>query len=105
MSLATSGGARVAVEMQTNSLSFGSNGFVQLFSRSFTMDERQLHPMCFKHVQVWVTGVIHSASHHFSELLQVHTTVLRSEVIPLHTVAYPELVSRGVSNVANVSVW
>ena len=39
-----------------------------------------------RHVQVWMAEVTHSMSNHFSEVPQVHTTVLRSEVIPLHII-------------------
>ena len=36
-------------------------------------------------MQVWMAEVTHSASHHVSELPQVHAAVLRSEVIPLRS--------------------
>ena len=47
--------------------------------------KRQFHSSHSRHVQVWMAEVTHSASHHFSELPQVHAAVLRSEVIPLHS--------------------
>ena len=42
-------------------------------------------PCDSRHVRVLVTEVTHSTSNHFSEPPHIHTTVLRSEVIPVHS--------------------
>ena len=81
--LATSVGAKVPVEMLTNSLSFGSKWFVQKLQNGLNVS---FIPSDSRYVQVWVTDVTHSTSNHFSEVPQIHTTVLRSEVIPLHII-------------------
>ena len=71
MCLATSGGARVHVEMLTMSLSFGSKDRPVIFQKL----HNELNPSFIinysKRVPVWVAEVGHSASHHCSELLHV----------------------------------
>ena len=72
MFLATSGGARVPVEMLTKSLSFGSKGRPVIFQKLHTELNISFITNDSKHVPVWVAEVGHSASHNFSDLLHVH---------------------------------
>ena len=68
---ATSGGARVPVEMPTKSLSFGSKCCPDIFQKLHTELNVSFITNDSKHVPVCVAEVGHSASHHFSDLLQV----------------------------------
>ena len=71
MCLATSGGARVPVEMLTKSHLFESKGGPVIFQ----MLHNELNPSFItsasKHGPVLVAEAGHSASHHFSHLLHV----------------------------------
>ena len=69
--LATSGGARVSVEMMTKSLSFGSKGRPVIFQKLHNELNASLITNDSKHVPVWVAEVGHSGSHNFSDLLHV----------------------------------
>ena len=71
MCLATSGGARVLVEMPKKSLSFGSKGRPAIFQKLHTELNVSSIINDSRHVPVWVAEVGQSASHHFSDLLHV----------------------------------
>ena len=68
---ATSGGARVPVDMLIKRLSFGSKGRPAIFQKLHNALNSSFITNDSKHVPVWVAEVGHSASHHFSDLLHV----------------------------------
>ena len=72
MFLATSGGARIHVEMLTKSLSFGSKCLPVIFQKLHNELYANFITNDSKHVPVWVAEVGHSASHNCSDMLHVH---------------------------------
>ena len=71
MYLATSGGARIRVEMLTKSLSFGSKCLPVIFQKIHNELNASFITNDSKHVPVWVAEVGHNASHNLSDLLHV----------------------------------